>query len=73
MQWENGSRGKKTSDSLEIAAAISLQVHRMSEEFRFSKAAGMPYERDARNNAQRRNDASAMADRYGSLEGRLSE
>jgi hypothetical protein len=45
----------------------------MSEEFRFSKAAGMPYERDDRNNAQRRSDVSAMADRYGSLESGLSE
>ena len=45
----------------------------MSEGFRSSKAAGMAYERDARNNAQRRKDVSAMADRYGSLEGGLSE
>ena len=43
---------------------MSLQVHRMSEEFRFSKAAGMAYERDERNNAQRRKDVSAMADRW---------
>jgi hypothetical protein len=28
----------------------------------------MPYERDARNNAQRRNDVNAIGDRYGSLE-----
>jgi hypothetical protein len=45
----------------------------MSEEFRFSKAAGIPYERDARNNAQRRNDVNAMADRYRLLERSLSE
>jgi hypothetical protein len=32
----------------------------------------MPYKRDARNNAQRRNDVNAMGDRYGSLESSLS-
>lgn len=44
----------------------------MSEEFCISKAAWKPYERDAKNNAQRRNDVNAMADRFGSLETRSS-
>ena len=50
-----------------MASAMSLQVHQTSEGSRFSKAVDMPYERDARSNAQRRNDVNAMADpsRYG--------
>ena len=53
-----------------MAAAITLQVHtgRISEEFLISKTVCIPCERDARNNAQRRNDVNTMADRYGSLE-----
>ena len=37
----------------------------MSDGFCFSNVADIPYERDARNNAQRRNDVDAMADQYG--------
>jgi hypothetical protein len=41
---------------------MSLQVHRRSEELRVSKAAGLPYERNARANAQIRSDVKAMSE-----------
>ena len=59
---ENDIRGKNTCETPEIAAAMSLQVHRRSEELRVSKAAGFPYERNARANAQRRRDVKAMSE-----------
>jgi hypothetical protein len=43
---------------------MSLQVIR-SEELRVSKAAGPPYERNARTNVQRRSVAKAMINRCG--------
>ena len=41
---------------------MSSQVHRRSEELRVSKAAGLPCERNARENAQRRSDVRAMCE-----------
>jgi hypothetical protein len=41
---------------------MSLQVHRRSEELRVSKAAGLPWERNARADAQRRSDVKAMSE-----------
>jgi hypothetical protein len=41
---------------------MSLQVHRRSEELRISKAVDLPYEGNARANAQRRSDAKAMSE-----------
>jgi len=59
-KWEKDIRGKNTCEAPEIASAMSLQVRRRSEELRVSKAAGLPYERDARANAQTRSDVKAM-------------
>ena len=55
-------RGKKTCEAPEIAAEISLQVHRKSKELPVSKAADVPYEREARANAQRRSEVKAMSE-----------
>ena len=44
----------------EVAAEISLQVHRRSEELRVSEAADLPYKPDTTTNAQRRSDVEAM-------------
>jgi hypothetical protein len=57
---ESDIRGKNTCEAPEIAAAMSLQVHRRSEELRFSKIAGLPYEHNARANKQRRTKVKAM-------------
>jgi hypothetical protein len=59
---ESDIRGKNTCDAPEIAAAISLQVHRRSDELRVSKAADLAYEGNARANAQRRSDTTAMSE-----------
>jgi len=45
-----------------MAAAISLQVDRRSVEFRVSKAAGLPYEHNARRDAQRRCNVKRMGE-----------
>ena len=55
------SRGKNTCEAAETAAAILLQVHRRSEELRFSKASGWPYESDSRENANSRSVLRAMS------------
>ncbi len=45
-----------------MAAAMALQVHRWSEEFRVTKTAGLPYEHNARANEQRRSEVKAMSE-----------
>ena len=58
---EGNIRGKNTCDAPEIAAAMSLQIHRRSEELHVSKIAGLPYERNARTNEQRTSNIKAMS------------
>ncbi len=41
---------------------MSLQVHSRSEELGVSKAAGLPYERNARTNVQRRSVVKVMSE-----------
>jgi hypothetical protein len=40
---------------------MSLQIHSRSEELRASKVAGLPYERNARANAQTKSDVDLKA------------
>ena len=44
-----------------MAAAILLQVHKRSEELRFSKVSGWPYESDASENVRSRSVPRAMS------------
>jgi hypothetical protein len=55
------SRGKNTCEAPEMAAAILLQVHKRSEELRFSKVSGWPYESDASENVRSRSVPRAMS------------
>ena len=65
MERMTRSRGKNTCEAPEMAAAILLQVPRRSEESRFSKASGRPYETDARKHANSRSVLRAMSGVWG--------